>query len=291
MYERFTDRARKVMQLANVEAQRLRQDYIGSEHILLGIIAEGSGVAANVLKNLHVHRGNLRADVERLIQEGSLPLGSRGKKIIESAMMEARRLGHNYVGTEHLLLGLLEDKEGVAGKALEEQGLTPDGACQEILDLLVRGFRPSPTPAERVAEVEDLPEPLQARVADLDGEIRRFTHEKEEAVANQDFETAARFRDEADKRHRQRRTLVREWFASRVADPSWLTANDGAARKLAENIRQSQSWDLLPDLADALELAGCSDLEIINHCYSGAKHSTQCWVVELLLYSAPAGEP
>lgn len=145
-----------------------------------------------------------------------------------------------------------------------------------------------PTSAERFTEVEDLPETLKVRVAEFDAEIRQFTREKEGAVANQDFETAARFRDEADKTHRERRTLVREWFASHVADPSWLTANDGTVQRLAEMIKEKQWWNLLPDLADALELAGCNDIEVISHCRSGARHSSQCWVVELLVSALTA---
>ena len=113
MYERFTDRARKVMQLANQEAQRFNHEYIGTEHILLGLIKEGSGVAANVLKNLDVDLRKIRLEVEKLVQSGpdmvtmgKLPQTPRAKKVIEYSMEEARNLNHNYVGTEHILLGL-----------------------------------------------------------------------------------------------------------------------------------------------------------------------------------------
>src|SRR5467141_1759342 len=118
MYERFTDRARKVMQLANQEAQRFNHEYIGTEHILLGLIAEGSGVAANVLKNLDVDLRKIRLEVARLVQSGpdivtmgELPLTPLAKKVIENSVEEARKLIHNYVGTEHILLGLLREKE------------------------------------------------------------------------------------------------------------------------------------------------------------------------------------
>ena len=114
MYERFTDRARKVMQLANQEAQRFNHEYIGTEHVLLGLVKEGSGVAANVLKNLDVDLRKIRLEVEKIVQAGpdmvtmgKLPQTPRAKKVIEYAMEEARNLNHNYVGTEHLLLGLL----------------------------------------------------------------------------------------------------------------------------------------------------------------------------------------
>src|SRR3989440_4747400 len=111
MYERFTDRARKVMQLANQEAQRFNHEYIGTEHILLGLIREGTGVAANVLKNLDLDLGKVQREVEMIIQpgphewSGKLPLTSRSKKALDFALDEARGLKHDYVGTEHLLLG------------------------------------------------------------------------------------------------------------------------------------------------------------------------------------------
>src|ERR1700741_71104 len=118
MYERFTDRARKVMQLANQEAQRFNHEYIGTEHILLGLVKEGSGVAANVLKNLDVDLRKIRHEVENIVLPGpemvtmgKLPMTPRAKKVIEYAMDEARTMLHNYVGTEHLLLGLMREQE------------------------------------------------------------------------------------------------------------------------------------------------------------------------------------
>ena len=115
MFERFTDRARKVMALANQEAQRFNHEYIGTEHILLGLVKEGSGVGANVLKNLEVDLRKVRLEVEKLVKSGpdmvtmgKLPQTPRAKKVIEYAIEEARQLNHNYVGTEHLLLALLE---------------------------------------------------------------------------------------------------------------------------------------------------------------------------------------
>src|SRR6266852_2364180 len=117
MFERFTDRARKVMALANQEAQRFNHEYIGTEHILLGLVKEGSGVGANVLKNLDVDLRKVRLEVEKLVksgpemmQMGKLPQTPRAKKVIEYAIEEARNLQHNYVGTEHLLLGLLREE-------------------------------------------------------------------------------------------------------------------------------------------------------------------------------------
>jgi ATP-dependent Clp protease ATP-binding subunit ClpC len=150
MYERFTDRARKVMQLANQEAQRFNHEYIGTEHVLLGLIKEGSGVAANVLKNLDVDLRKIRLEVEKLVQSGpdmvtmgKLPQTPRAKKVIEYSMEEARNLNHNYVGTEHILLGLLREQEGVAAQVLMNLGLKLEEVREEVLNLLGHGLEGS----------------------------------------------------------------------------------------------------------------------------------------------------
>ena len=146
MYERFTDRARKVMQLANQEAQRFNHEYIGTEHVLLGLVKEGSGVAANVLKRLDVDLRKIRLEVEKIVQSGpdmvtmgKLPQTPRAKKVIEYAMEEARNLNHNYVGTEHLLLGLLREQEGVAAQVLMNLSLKLEDVREEVLNLLGHG--------------------------------------------------------------------------------------------------------------------------------------------------------
>ena len=155
MYERFTDRARKVMQLANQEAQRFNHEYIGTEHILLGLVKEGSGVAANVLKNLDVDLRKIRIEVEKIVQTGpdmvtmgKLPQTPRAKKVIEYAMDEARNLNHNYVGTEHLLLGLLREQEGVAAQVLMNLGLKLEDVRDEVLNLLGHGMESAEPGAE-----------------------------------------------------------------------------------------------------------------------------------------------
>ena len=147
MYERFTDRARKVMQLANQEAQRFNHEYIGTEHVLLGLVKEGSGVAANVLKNLDVDLRKIRLEVEKIVQSGpdmvtmgKLPQTPRAKKVIEYALEEAKNLNHNYVGTEHLLLGLLREQEGVAAQVLMNLGLKLEDVREEVLNLLGHGL-------------------------------------------------------------------------------------------------------------------------------------------------------
>ncbi len=156
MYERFTDRARKVMQLANQEAQRFNHEYIGTEHILLGLVKEGSGVAANVLKNLDVDLRKIRLEVEKLVQSGpemvtigKLPQTPRAKKVIEYSMEEARNLNHNYVGTEHILLGLLREQEGVAAQVLMNLGLKLEDVREEVLNLLGHGMEGAEGSSER----------------------------------------------------------------------------------------------------------------------------------------------
>ena len=149
MFERFTERARKVMALANQEAQRFNHEYIGTEHILLGLVKEGSGVGANVLKNLGVDLHKVRIEVEKLVKTGpdmvtmgKLPQTPRAKKVIEYSIEEARNLNHNYVGTEHLLLGLLREPNGVAGQVLMNLGLKLEEVREEVLVLLGAGVEP-----------------------------------------------------------------------------------------------------------------------------------------------------
>src|SRR5271154_4544155 len=156
MYERFTDRARKVMQLANQEAQRFNHEYIGTEHVLLGLIKEGSGVAANVLKNLDVDLRKIRLEVEKLVQSGpdmvtmgKLPQTPGAKKVIAYSMEEARNLNHNYVATEHILLGLLREQEGVAAQVLMNLGLKLEDVREEVLNLLGHGMEGAEGTSER----------------------------------------------------------------------------------------------------------------------------------------------
>ena len=138
------------MALANQEAQRFNHEYIGTEHILLGLVKEGSGVGANVLKNLDVDIKKLRLEVEKLVKSGpdmvsmgKLPHTPRAKKVIEFAIEEARSLNHNYIGTEHLLLGLLRETEGVAAQVLMNLGLKLEDVRQEVLNLLGAGVENS----------------------------------------------------------------------------------------------------------------------------------------------------
>ncbi len=140
----FTDRVRKVLQMAREEAARLHHEYVGTEHILLGLIREGEGVAAAVLTNLGVELEEVQQKIEETVKKGKaaaaagpeLPYTSRAKKVLELAMMEARELNHSYVGTEHLLLGLLREEKGIAAQVLADAGITLEQARAETLRLL-----------------------------------------------------------------------------------------------------------------------------------------------------------
>lgn len=198
MYERFTDRSRKVMQLSNQEAQRYNHEYIGTEHILLGLIKEGSGVAANVLKNLDMDLRKITLEVEKLIQVGpdhitmgKLPQTPRAKKVVEFSIESARELNHSYVGTEHLLLGLLKEAEGVACQVLTNLGLKLENVKEEILCLL--GDNKDKDDSISVLEVE----------------IKNANMYKELAINQQDFVTAAKYRDIVDSLKKKKDVLIK----------------------------------------------------------------------------------
>ena len=147
MYERFTDRARKIMTLANQEAHRFNHEHVGTAHILLGLVSEGHGVAANVLMNLGLDLQKIRTEVKLLAPCGpdlvttrDLPLTPLARRVTEYALDEARALNHNYVGTEHLLLGLLREREGPAAQVLANLGLDAAHVRQETLNLLGHGL-------------------------------------------------------------------------------------------------------------------------------------------------------
>jgi len=154
-YERFTDRARKVMLFANQEALRCNHEYIGTEHILLGLLKEGSGVAVRVLRNSGIDLRNIRHEVEKLVPSGphQVPMGRfphtpRTKRVIEYSTDEAKNLNHDYVGTEHILLGLLREEESVASQVLMNLGLRINEVRKEILNLPRDGLKSLESDAE-----------------------------------------------------------------------------------------------------------------------------------------------
>ncbi|MGA4986936.1 Clp protease N-terminal domain-containing protein [Nonomuraea bangladeshensis] len=147
MFERFTDRARRVVVLAQEEARTMNHGYIGTEHILLGLIAEGEGLAALVLESSGVEQDRVRAFVERETEHdgrppsGHIPFTPGAKKVLELSLREALQLRHNYIGTEHILLGLIREGEGLAAQALVDAGADLAGLRQRLLDRVGRGSR------------------------------------------------------------------------------------------------------------------------------------------------------
>jgi ATP-dependent Clp protease ATP-binding subunit ClpC len=183
-FDKFTDRARKVLILAQEEAQRFNHNYIGTEHLLLGLVREGEGVAAKVLSNLGVELNKVRSAVEFIIGRGDrmvigdISLTPRAKKVIELAVEEARRLGHNYIGTEHLLLGLVREGEGIAAGVLESLGVNLEKVRTQVIQLVSQpgaGAHPEGRHATKTPTIDQLGMDLTAaaRAGKLDPVIGR----------------------------------------------------------------------------------------------------------------------
>ena len=166
MFERFTDRARRVVVLAQEEARELNHNYIGTEHILLGLLEVGEGVGPRALDTLGISRDSVRQEVEEMIGRGPqaptghIPFTPRAKKVLELSLREAIRLGHNYIGTEHILLGLISEGDGVAAQVLIRLGADLDRTQEQVIELLhgYRGAGAGPgadTLADRLASFAD----------------------------------------------------------------------------------------------------------------------------------------
>jgi len=190
------------MLLANQEAHRFNHGYIGTEHILLGLVKEDAGVAPNVLKSLHVDLREIRREVEKIVQfgtdavtTGKLPQTPRAKKVIEYAIEESRNLKHDYVGTEHLLLGLLSEQEGVAALVLMNLGLKLGDVREEVLTILGTNTDVSkpPGPPTDSPTVHDLspsfmyfPEEITQALKEIGERFQKIVLEKQEAIAEKD---------------------------------------------------------------------------------------------------------
>jgi ATP-dependent Clp protease ATP-binding subunit ClpC len=167
MFERFTDRARRVIVLAQEEARSLSHDHIGTEHLLLGLVHEGQGVACLVLDAMDISLPTVRAQVEEIIGRGTgapstihIPITPRAKKVLELSLREALQMGHNYIGTEHILLGLIREGEGVGAQVLQRLGADLHRIRQNVIEILARdpgvtkpqteaaGDRPPPVPLD-----------------------------------------------------------------------------------------------------------------------------------------------
>jgi len=157
MFERFTDRARRVVVLAQEEARELGHNYIGTEHLLLGLLRDGEGIAARALEALGIRLDAVRQEIRQIIGKGSgmpaghIPFTPRAKKVLELSLREALQLGHNYIGTEHILLGLIHEGEGVAAQVLVRLGAGLDRVRVQVVQLL-QGLEPSAEPASLLGE-------------------------------------------------------------------------------------------------------------------------------------------
>jgi ATP-dependent Clp protease ATP-binding subunit ClpA len=183
VFERFTEKARQVVVLAQDEARALRHNYIGTEHILLGLLREEEGLAARVLESLDITLEEVRAQVKRLIGEGDeeitgqIPFTPRAKKVLELALREALSLGHSYIGTEHVLLGVARENRGVAARILLDFDVDADKVRNEVITMLS-----GPRPGTVAPEFKELVDKVRAR--------------KDAALAAGQFERAAQLRDE-----------------------------------------------------------------------------------------------
>ena len=170
MFERFTDRARRVVVLAQEEARMLSHNYIGTEHILLGLMHEGEGVAALTLDSLGIELGNVRAYIEREVGQGDkapsghIPFTPRAKKVLELSLREALQLRHNYIGTEHILLGVVREGEGLAARAIVDGGVELGELRHRVLNRLSQGTKERPSEmffaagtmfGERLAQIQE----------------------------------------------------------------------------------------------------------------------------------------
>jgi hypothetical protein len=237
MFERFTDRARRVVVLAQEEARMLNHNHIGTEHILLGLIHEGQGVAASALQFLGISLEAVRQQVEQIIGRGDqapsghIPFTPRAKKVLELSLRESQMLGHDYIGTEHILLGLIREGEGVAPQVLVRLGADLNRVRQQVIALLPghqgkepasatdapggpRRGRVPPGAVSAGAAVESRLSAVEQRVgtgpvtAGLDEQIAQLRRAKESAIDSQDFEQARSLRERerqllADKAARQ----------------------------------------------------------------------------------------
>jgi ATP-dependent Clp protease ATP-binding subunit ClpA len=180
MFERFTDRARRVVVLAQEEARMLNHNYIGTEHILLGLIHEGEGVAAKALESLGISLEAVRQQVEEIIGQGQqapsghIPFTPRAKKVLELSLREALQLGHNYIGTEHILLGLIREGEGVAAQVLVRLGADLNRVRQQVIQLL-HGRAPeeaaSGGPVPLISPSRHWMEEIRSMLAGLEGRL------------------------------------------------------------------------------------------------------------------------
>jgi ATP-dependent Clp protease ATP-binding subunit ClpA len=253
MFERFTDRSRRAVVLAQEEARILSHNYIGTEHILLGLIHEGEGVAARALKSLGIGLEAVRQQVEAIIGPGQqappghIPFTPRTKKVLELALREATRLGHNYIGTEHILLGLIREGEGVAAQVLVRLGADPNRVRRQVIQLLhgYQGKEPETALAEsrvsllgrserhllaqlleRISAIDTRLSAVEQRVGtgpgagDLDEQVEHARSQRLAAADAQDYEKAASLRDREKELLAEKAARQDQWVVAHPDLPS-----------------------------------------------------------------------
>jgi len=243
MFERFTDRARRVVVLAQEEARMLDHNYIGTEHILLGLTRVGEGYAARALESLGISLDAVRQQVEEIIGRGQevpsghIPFTPRAKKVLELSLRESLQLGHNYIGPEHMLLGLVREGDGVAAQILVKLGADPNRVRQQVIEL-VHGYQgqdvesaasrpgggaPADLPDDVLVRFDELERRLtalerwvsmQPDLEDLDQKIAQIRRDKEAAVDRQDSQAARALRDKEKQLLADRADREKEWAGS-----------------------------------------------------------------------------
>jgi ATP-dependent Clp protease ATP-binding subunit ClpA len=249
MFQRFTDRARRVVVLAQEEARSLNHDHIGTEHILLGLLHEEEGVAAAALESLGVRLDAARQQVEEVVGQGQeAPSGHiaftpRAKKVLELSLREALQLGHDYIGTEHILLGLIRQGDGVATQVLVRLGADLNQVRHQAIQLIAgrhgeevasvgRGSTRTGLAGDVLARMDSLDRRLAAierwlgmrpDLDDLDQQIAQARREKEAAIERQDFEGAAATREKEKQLLTARAAKDEEWAEAGAGRPSLAT--------------------------------------------------------------------
>jgi len=242
MFERFTDRSRRVVVLAQEEARMLNHEYVGTEHILLGLIRAHGGVAAEALESLGITEEAARRQVEEIVgrgqagpAKGHLPFTPRGKKVLQLSLREAIALGHGYVGTEHILLGLIREDEGVATRVLNGLDVDPNTIRQQVIRLVsARQIHQEPRTGraggrgkrKQLSALRDQLDSVSWRlsvleqrvgttpdVAQLDRDISQIRRDRESAIDAQDFENAAVLRGREQRLADDKAARLQEWAA------------------------------------------------------------------------------
>jgi ATP-dependent Clp protease ATP-binding subunit ClpA len=241
MFKRFTDRSRQVVILAQDEARRLDHNYIGTEHILLGLIREGDGVAAKALKSLGIGLDIVRQQVEEIIGQGQqapsghIPFTPRAKKVLELSLREAQQLGHDYIGTEHILLGLVHEGDGVAAQVLVKRGADLNRVRQQVIQLLAGRAAGEPGPGvEARSEMAEQRAGTGPDTSDLDQQIEVARTEKQAAIDAQDFEQAVLRRHRETQLRAAKAARQEQWAAAHPAQPDLAEQ----CRQLADEVER-----------------------------------------------------